>query len=63
LFFFLFFYLTADDVARLREIFASTLLQMVSFTITEKGYALRGISRLLCLIKRADACAFSVHRQ
>lgn len=34
----------ADDMARLREIFAAPTLQMVSFTITEKGYALRSIS-------------------
>ncbi|MCL2557855.1 MAG: mannitol dehydrogenase family protein [Treponema sp.] len=31
-----------DDMAALREIFASAPLQMASFTITEKGYALRG---------------------
>ena len=31
----------AEDYARLREIFAAPSLQMVSFTITEKGYALR----------------------
>ena len=31
------------DYARLQEIFAAPSLQMVSFTITEKGYALRGI--------------------
>lgn len=31
-----------DDRQRLKEIFASPALQMVSFTITEKGYALRG---------------------
>ena len=30
-----------DGMARLREIFASPGLQLVSFTITEKGYALR----------------------
>ena len=30
-----------EGLARLREIFASPGLQMVSFTITEKGYALR----------------------
>jgi len=32
-----------QDVARLRAIFRSPSLQMVSFTITEKGYALRGL--------------------
>lgn len=30
-----------DDYARIKEIFAEPSLQMVSFTITEKGYALR----------------------
>ena len=33
----------AADYARLKEIFAAPSLQMVSFTITEKGYALRNI--------------------
>ena len=33
-----------EDMNRLREIFAAPSLQIVSFTITEKGYALRGIS-------------------
>ena len=32
------------DYARMREIFAAPTLQMVSFTITEKGYALRQIN-------------------
>lgn len=32
----------AKDWARLREVFASKSLQMVSFTITEKGYQLTG---------------------
>ena len=31
-----------DDAARLKEIFTSPSLQMVSFTITEKGYSLSG---------------------
>ncbi len=31
----------AEEYARLRDIFAAPSLQMVSFTITEKGYALR----------------------
>ena len=31
----------AADYARLRQIFAAPSLQMISFTITEKGYALR----------------------
>lgn len=33
-----------EDWGRLREIFASSSLQMASFTITEKGYSLRGAS-------------------
>lgn len=32
----------ADDWKRLKEIFAQPQLQMISFTITEKGYALKG---------------------
>ena len=32
-----------QDMDRLREIFRSQSLQMVSYTITEKGYALRGL--------------------
>ena len=31
-----------DDLARLKEIFTAPSLQMVSFTITEKGYSLNG---------------------
>ena len=31
-----------ENIERIREIFASPSLQLVSFTITEKGYALRG---------------------
>ncbi len=31
-----------EDVARLKEIFTAPSLQMVSFTITEKGYSLNG---------------------
>ena len=34
----------ADEMARLREIVASPSLQLISFTITEKGYALRNMS-------------------
>lgn len=34
----------ADDWNRLKEIFASRGLQMISFTITEKGYALKNAS-------------------
>ncbi len=42
----------AADWARLKEIFASPKLQMISFTITEKGYALRGADgRILPWIK------------
>lgn len=33
---------TADDMSRIEEIFCAPSLQMVSFTITEKGYAIRG---------------------
>ena len=33
----------AEAMARLREIFTDPGLQMMSFTVTEKGYALRGI--------------------
>jgi len=32
-----------SDMARLREIFAKPSLKMLSYTITEKGYAIRGI--------------------
>lgn len=35
---------SAESMGKLKDIFASETLQMVSFTITEKGYALRGIS-------------------
>ena len=35
---------TPEEEARLREIFSSPSLQMASFTITEKGYALRDAS-------------------
>jgi fructuronate reductase len=34
-----------DDFARLKEIFRADTLQMVSFTITEKGYSLHGSDR------------------
>lgn len=37
---------TPEEEARLREIFSSPSLQMASFTITEKGYALRDVSGL-----------------
>ena len=33
----------AEDMARLKEIFTNPSLQMMSFTVTEKGYALKGI--------------------
>jgi fructuronate reductase len=44
--------LTADsdneaDWARLREIFRSPSLQMVTFTITEKGYLLRNAAGVM----------------
>lgn len=34
--------ITEDNMGRLREIFSNPTLQMVSFTVTEKGYALMG---------------------
>ena len=33
----------AENMARLKEIFTNPSLQMMSFTVTEKGYALKGI--------------------
>lgn len=53
-----------DDMASLRDIFASPSLQIVSFTITEKGYALRGISGdylPLVLADFNDGPAFARH--
>ena len=45
--------LTFADMARLQEIFASPALQMASFTITEKGYALTGLKGdLLPVVER-----------
>jgi fructuronate reductase len=51
--------LTADfardeDYTRLKEIFAEKSLQMVSFTITEKGYSLTGLDGLLSGVVRND---------
>lgn len=51
--------LTADfdraaDLARLKEIFTSESLQMVSFTITEKGYSLNGPDGSLSGLVRND---------
>lgn len=43
-----------DAWARLRQIFASPSLQMISFTITEKGYALRGTDGAYLGYVRAD---------
>jgi len=65
-----------SDMARLREIFASPSLQLVSFTITEKGYSLRGISGEYLPVVLADfddgpalarhamsvVCALAYHR-
>ena len=42
------------SMARLKEIFTSPSLQMVSFTITEKGYALRGSDGSYLPFIRAD---------
>ena len=42
------------DWARLKEIFRSPSLQIVSFTITEKGYALRGLDGALTPIALED---------
>ena len=44
----------ADCLCRLREIFRSPSLQMVSFTITEKGYALRAADGKLLPDVEAD---------
>ena len=69
------FMLTAE-YGRLREIFASPSLQLASFTITEKGYAVRGIDGELLPVMLADAecgptaarhtmsivCALAYHR-
>ena len=43
-----------EDLAKLREIFASPTLQMVSFTITEKGYALKDLKGEFFSFVRAD---------
>ena len=42
------------DYARLEEIFASPSLQLASFTITEKGYALRGLDGSFSPLAKAD---------
>ena len=43
-----------DDLARLKEIFTSKSLQMVSFTITEKGYSLNGPDGSLAGVVKDD---------
>lgn len=43
-----------DSMARLLEIASSPSLQLISFTITEKGYALRGMDGELLPIVRRD---------
>lgn len=43
-----------QDMSRFREIFSSKTLQMISFTITEKGYAIRDTSGNLLPIVAAD---------
>ena len=45
---------SVDSWRRLTEIFASPSLQVVSFTITEKGYALRGIDGNLFPVVASD---------
>ncbi len=45
------------DFARLVEIFESPSLQMVSFTITEKGYALRDLTGEYSAVVKADLAA------
>ncbi len=45
------------DWQRLKEIFRSPTLQIVSFTITEKGYALRGLDGALTPAAEADMAA------
>ena len=44
----------ADQMARFAEIFVNPSLQMVSFTITEKGYALRNMAGELMPVVVAD---------
>lgn len=44
----------AAEMARFKEIFASKTLQMVSFTITEKGYAIKNTSGELLSIVKSD---------
>ncbi|MBQ8893790.1 MAG: mannitol dehydrogenase family protein [Clostridia bacterium] len=44
----------AEDLDRVTEIFENPTLQMVSFTITEKGYSLRNADRALFPIVEAD---------
>ena len=44
----------AAQIARLMQIFSSPSLQMVSFTITEKGYALRSMAGELMPVVQAD---------
>ncbi|MBO4505752.1 MAG: mannitol dehydrogenase family protein [Lachnospiraceae bacterium] len=48
---------TEYDFARIREIFTNPSLQMVSFTITEKGYALRNAAGELSKTVAADMAA------
>ncbi len=46
-----------EGLQRLRAIFASPFLQMASFTITEKGYAIRGADGGLLPVIREDIAA------
>ena len=45
------------DMARLREIFANPSLQMASFTITEKGYAVKDVAGEYTAAVRKDICS------
>ena len=50
-----------EDMARLNELFRSPSLQMVSFTITEKGYALNGLDGSFLPAAQADFEAGPAH--
>lgn len=47
----------AEEATRLREIFCNKSLQMASFTITEKGYSLRGMDGEFSQLAKADFAA------
>ncbi len=56
-------YSAADDFVILQDIFSKQSLQMVSLTITEKGYALRDMAGELLPAVIADAAAGPEHPQ